>query len=296
MATVASGSYQHVQGQYNLSSSAQSAFIVGNGTADGSRSNLIFASGSQVQITGSLIVSGSGTFINIGPAIFSGSVTSTTGFTGSLQGTATTASYVLNAVSSSFAQTASYFSGTVISASFATTASFVQNAQTASYFNGTVVSASYAQTASFVQTAQTASYFNGTVVSASYAQTASFVTGSIFTNGNRALSASFAVSSSFAVSASWAPSAGASIYRLTSQTLPSASWVATGSYYTSSFANANITSTTRVDFIPNNDSYTEVTTAGILPQVTTTTGTASFYSLFPPQTNIIGEITIFPTV
>ena len=40
--------------QYNISSSAQSAFIVGNGTADGARSNLIFASGSEVQLTGSL--------------------------------------------------------------------------------------------------------------------------------------------------------------------------------------------------------------------------------------------------
>ena len=127
--TVAQGNYQHVQGQYNITSSAQSAFIVGNGTADGARSNLIFASGSQVQITGSLIVSGSGTFTNIGPAVFSGSVASTAGFTGSLQGTA------------SFAQTASFFAGTVVSASFA---------QTASFFAGTVVSASFAQTASFV--------------------------------------------------------------------------------------------------------------------------------------------------
>ena len=54
--TIASGSYQHVQGQYNISSSAQSAFIIGNGTSDANRSNLIFASGSQVQITGSLTV------------------------------------------------------------------------------------------------------------------------------------------------------------------------------------------------------------------------------------------------
>ena len=84
--TVASGSYQHVQGQYNISSSAQSAFIVGNGTAEGARSNLIFASASLVQVTGSVI--------------------STAGFTGSLQGTASyavtashavTASYTLNA-------------------------------------------------------------------------------------------------------------------------------------------------------------------------------------------------------
>ena len=70
--TVASGSYQHVQGQYNRSSSVESAFIVGNGTSDAVRSNLIFAVGSQVQVTGSVIA--------------------TAGFTGSLQGTATMAS------------------------------------------------------------------------------------------------------------------------------------------------------------------------------------------------------------
>jgi hypothetical protein len=78
--TVANGLYQHVQGQYNISSSAQSAFIVGNGTGPGAlRSNLIFASGSEVQVTGSIIA--------------------TAGFTGSLQGTAsfvTTSSYVVN--------------------------------------------------------------------------------------------------------------------------------------------------------------------------------------------------------
>ena len=54
--TVASGSYQHVQGQYNISSSAQSAFIIGNGVDDNNRSNLVFASGSTFQITGSLHV------------------------------------------------------------------------------------------------------------------------------------------------------------------------------------------------------------------------------------------------
>ena len=76
--TVASGSYQHVQGQYNISSSAQSAFIIGNGTSGAARSNLIFASGSQFQITGSLIVSGS--------------------ITGSLFGTASWAQSASNAI------------------------------------------------------------------------------------------------------------------------------------------------------------------------------------------------------
>jgi hypothetical protein len=57
--TIADGLYQHVQGQFNRSSSAQSAFIVGNGTSNVSRSNLVFASGSTFQVTGSLNVSGS---------------------------------------------------------------------------------------------------------------------------------------------------------------------------------------------------------------------------------------------
>jgi len=57
--TIASGSYQHVQGQYNMSSSDQSAFIIGNGLNNSSRSNLIFASGSTFQLTGSLNISGS---------------------------------------------------------------------------------------------------------------------------------------------------------------------------------------------------------------------------------------------
>jgi hypothetical protein len=86
LGTVAIGDYQHVQGQYNISSSAQSAFIIGNGTADNARRNLVFTSGSQFQITGSLLVSGS--------------------ITGSLFGTAsfaTTASYATQALSASWA-------------------------------------------------------------------------------------------------------------------------------------------------------------------------------------------------
>ena len=79
LGTVALGSYQHVQGQYNISSSVQSAFIVGNGTNDANRSNLIFAAGNAVQITGSLGV--------------------TQGITGSLFGTASWANNALTASS-----------------------------------------------------------------------------------------------------------------------------------------------------------------------------------------------------
>ena len=66
LGTVASGSYQNVIGKYNISSSAETAsFIIGNGFSDTNRSNLLFAFGSQVQITGSLLVSGSIAATNI---------------------------------------------------------------------------------------------------------------------------------------------------------------------------------------------------------------------------------------
>ena len=51
--TIALGDRQHVTGQYNFVSPVQSAFIVGNGTDDGNRSNLIHAAGNEVQISGS---------------------------------------------------------------------------------------------------------------------------------------------------------------------------------------------------------------------------------------------------
>ena len=111
LATIASGSYQHVQGQYNIALPAQSAFIVGNGTSISSRSNLIFAAGSQVEITGSLTV--------------------TAGITGSLFGTA---SYATQALSASWAPggagtpTFPYTGSAIISGSLTVTGSlFVQD-------------------------------------------------------------------------------------------------------------------------------------------------------------------------
>jgi len=111
--------------------------------------SLLFNTGSAQSITGSLII--------------------TEGITGSLQGTATTASYVVTA------QTASY----------------VVTAQTASF----VVTA---LTASFVDTARTASILTST---ASQAFTASYITGSLFTNSNSAATASFAQTASYIVTA-----------------------------------------------------------------------------------------------
>ena len=85
-------------------------------------------------------------------SVVTGSLTVTQGITGSLQGTSTTASYVLQAVSSSFASTASlapnYVLTSTTSSMTVATASFVQNAQSASYVLQ-AVSSSFATTASF---------------------------------------------------------------------------------------------------------------------------------------------------
>ena len=133
-------------------------------------SSIIYSSGSNqlgdatndVQtLIGRTIVSGS--------FEVTGSTISTLGFTGSLKGTADSASYVTNAQTASYvqnAQTASYVLSAV-SSSLAQTASYVTTAQTASYVT-------LAQTASYVTTAQTASYVLS-AVSSSFAQTASYV-------------------------------------------------------------------------------------------------------------------------
>jgi hypothetical protein len=50
--------YQHVQGRHNLPVNGRGAFVIGNGSDPSNRSNLIFASGSTAQVTGSLDVKG----------------------------------------------------------------------------------------------------------------------------------------------------------------------------------------------------------------------------------------------
>jgi hypothetical protein len=95
-----------------------------NGAFSGSSNFTFDSSSNTVEISGSLTISGSGTFTNIGPAVFSGSVTLTQGFTGSLLGTA---SYVTGSVFSS--------TNPALSASYALTASYAANA--GSTFNST---------------------------------------------------------------------------------------------------------------------------------------------------------------
>jgi hypothetical protein len=51
--TTASGDYQLVVGQYNVASTSQSAFIVGDGTADNARHNVLFVSKSYFEVSAS---------------------------------------------------------------------------------------------------------------------------------------------------------------------------------------------------------------------------------------------------
>ena len=149
-----------------------------------------------------------------------GSLSATNGFTGSLLGTAATASYVENA------QTASYVLNG-ISSSFALTASYAINAGTAqlalnAYTADTAFSSSYAVTSSYALQATSASYaltssYVLQAISASYALTSSYpinvtgstlystnpiagaanTTNSIFLGSNAGLSATSANNSNF---------------------------------------------------------------------------------------------------
>jgi hypothetical protein len=98
--TIASGSYQHAEGRFNLKGNTTSLLVVGNGTDNNNRSDIVRVNPTNVQITGSLTV--------------------TSGITGSLEGTAATASYVVNALSASYVVNA-------LSASLAATASSADN-------------------------------------------------------------------------------------------------------------------------------------------------------------------------
>lgn len=117
--TQANGAYSHVQGVYNATNTSFNyEFIIGNGTDNNNRSNLVYASGSQFQVTGSVI--------------------SSLGFTGSLQGTssyannADSSSYSINAVTASFVTSSNvygpYGANSVLTASYSVTASWALDA------------------------------------------------------------------------------------------------------------------------------------------------------------------------
>ena len=176
------------------------------------------------------------------------------------------------------------FTGSLFgTSSFASTASYVQNAQTASYILQ-AVSSSFASTASYVLQA----------VSSSFATTASYAlnggvtqivagTNITITNGG---------SGSVTINSTGSGGGGSTFIKSSSISLNSGSWGLTGSYYQYTLTNASIVSTGYVDFVPNNSSSNEISTCRLLPQIDTGTGSCVFYSIFQPQTNILGDLII----
>ena len=58
LGTITNGDYQLTIGQFNSTASTQSSFIIGNGSDDSNRSNLVFAAGNSFNLYGDLNVSG----------------------------------------------------------------------------------------------------------------------------------------------------------------------------------------------------------------------------------------------
>ena len=177
----------------------------------------------RVIVSGSLEVTGSANIPSITGSLLGTASYAIQALTASYIETAQTASYVLQAVSASFATTSSYITIAqtasyvtlaqtasyvlqAVSASYATTASYVTTAQTASYVTAAqtasyvlnAISSSLAQTASYVTTAQTASYILQ-AVSASYATTASYYGGTVTTAATASYSTNFTVASTLII-------------------------------------------------------------------------------------------------
>jgi hypothetical protein len=203
---------------FSVSSGSLTIFSVNNSKSTNISGSLTVTGSLNVTtgITGSLLGTSSYAIQALSSSYFSGSVTSAS--------FATTASYVANAISASYAPNTTFpytgsalitgsltvtgsvnannFTGSLLGTSSwaqnSITSSYIQNAQTASYVLNAVSSsfASTALTSSYIQTAQTASYVTssaivGTVISASYALTSSYVL--------NAISSSFATTASYAL-------------------------------------------------------------------------------------------------
>jgi len=197
-------------------------------------------SGSTMLITGSLTISGSSTFTNIGPAVFSGSITSTAGFTGSFSGTATSASYAANAElldgldSTVFTLTSSF---TAQTASFTAFSSSV-NSFTASQnvLNGTytLTSSFAAQTASFTAftasiLAQTSSLNSFSASVLTYTASQNVLNGTYATTGSNTFIGTQTISGSVLQSGSFTSTGTLTAQTLVVQTITSSVVYSSGS-------------------------------------------------------------------
>ena len=166
--TVAVGTYQSVIGTYNALNTSSYSFIIGDGTADNNRHNLLFASGSWFEVSASNV------------------------FLQGLPASSETHILIYNTSSGQVYYTASSAIGGGGGSTFP--------------FSGSaVITGSLLVSGSGVTITGSLNVTNG--ITGSLFGTASYVTGSVFNSTNPALSASYALSSSQATSASYAQTA-----------------------------------------------------------------------------------------
>jgi hypothetical protein len=278
--TIASGSYQTVVGQYNKTSNLQGAFIIGNGNpSTGTRSNLVFASGSVFQVTGSIIAT----------AGFTGS------FSGSFSGTATSASFAQNSVTASYVLNA-------VSASFASTSSYVVTAQTASYFlTSSVTSASFATNAMSAVSASNVYINYGINIDTEYPILFSTTSGSytpIFTDTNILYNtfrdrltvtniSSSAITSSLFGTSSWSNNA------------ITASYFFTSSVTSASFSTNAVTASYVLNAVSSSFSINAATASYFITSSVTSASfaqTASFINILNQNVSITGSLNVSSSI
>jgi len=123
--TIASGSFQSVVGQFNVSSTSQSAFIIGDGTNNNARHNVLFVSQSHFE------ADAPNTYFKSLSNDNQPNILAYNSSTGKLSYAVSSSLIVTNALTASYV-TASNVVGTVTSASYAATASFTTNMRASS--------------------------------------------------------------------------------------------------------------------------------------------------------------------
>ena len=86
---------------------------------------------------------------------------------------------------------------------------------------------------------------------------------------------------------------GLTVTQVTAQTLTAASWTLVSGFYEYNLSNANITTTSIVDVIPDNASVPIVQVAQVLPRTLSGIGTVKLYSTNLPTGNIVVTINIW---
>ena len=247
--------------------------------------NKKFVAKEGIEVTGSLTISGSSTLTNIGPAVFSGSVTVVEGITGSFSGTITTASY---AVTASYAMNGGGGGGSGSSGTSGTSgqngtsgSSGTSGTSGSSGSSGTSGTSSLVNTGSFATTGSNVFAGNQTITGS--LNVTQGITGSLsgsITSASYALTASYAQNATVTVPAGTVSSSTQVIAALPTGTISSSTQLPTGTVSSSTqVSNYNIFATTGSNQFNGNQVITgslTVSTAAVVSS-SLTTNSSSLY-------------------